>query len=189
LVAENYVEVDTLLAGIRKVKMPADEYERAAREEKQKFDEVIQKDLAAGLNAEVRGRQERLQLLAVNLHGGMTVTDVFKLMGSPDRLESVIQDPHIRGTEYVRSLEEAASDAVLCISYWPRTGLPFDGRNGQGYKVLYVQFDSQRKLERSLWHQPEPSYAGSPSMLSRLERFWKGAYESSPPPPEEAGAY
>jgi hypothetical protein len=118
----------------------------------------------------------------------MSIEEVVRFMGPPDSVYTLITDPHVRGIEYAASLDAVATNAQICISYWPRVGVPFDGRNGQGYKIFYAQFDDQRKLQKWLWQAPRPSLGGTLGTQARQERFWRGSYEVGPRPNEEMGA-
>jgi hypothetical protein len=182
-------EATFYMGTIRKLKLKPEELARIVEQRDKQLKETIQKDVADGINSETRARESEIEALSENLQAGMSLQSVTNLLGMPDRIQSLMINGQTNFINVVDSFTQIPTNASLCISYWPRTGLPFDARNGQGYKVLYLQFDEHENLEQWVWQQPGSGSAGDMNTIAAQVQYWHGVYRISPPPPKGALDY
>jgi len=184
-IGSEYIEVQVYVpgSGLQTKKLIRDAYEARERE----LVAIIEKDIALGLNSETRAKERRLRELVEQLRVGLTVEAVTNILGPPDRLEAIVTQIEGQGryvnTSPIPSLTAAPLNSEVVASYWPRVGVPFDGRNGQGYKVLSLSFSTELRLEAWNWHQVQPAYVGGLGSLRNEVEFWRGSHAASPPPP------
>jgi hypothetical protein len=176
------VEVEIFSTGFRKVRLSPEVYSAVIEKREADLQEIIRKDVAAGINEEARSKEERLRISTQELQAGTTPDQVIQILGSPDRTQVLITN----GNTLSLTVGKATSGMEMYWSYWPRVGVPFDGRYGQGYKVLYLYFNDDHRLEKWLWQQPSISYAGSLNMVRKQKDYWEGAHTISPPPPADS---
>jgi hypothetical protein len=155
---------------------------------------IIKKDLVSGINQQVRNKEAKLQAAVSNLRLGEKLEDSKRILGVPDivfeiAMECEIIDGRFAGlkrfdTKVAASFGKdfSTETTFLVSSYWPRVGVPFDGRNGQGYRVLYLVADRSRTLRCWFWEQPTPSYKGLITANISERQYWEGATTNSPAP-------
>ena len=147
-------------------------------------DEVMAKDMADGINGDVRFKESVLRQAAAQLQPAMAPTQVIAVLGRPDTAKRLVfhgTEHQWDGTPIPAESEEARN---VCFGYWPRVGVPFDGRNGQGYQVLYVRFDAAGLVAKWEW-TPPTIVRGSARSLRFPLPYWGGTQETSGPPPFE----
>lgn len=155
---------------------------------------VVAMDISESINEAVRERERALQRLAAQVSAGSKISDVISVIGRPDvvdliEIERADDGGHIGGietyevhrTNVVPSIA-ITNEVITAISYWPRVGVPFNGKNGQGYRVLYLAFDQNGILKTSFWEQPSPVIRGRLAANPQEKSFWNGEFEKSPPP-------
>jgi hypothetical protein len=164
------------------MKLPAS-HAAVIQQERQQLQAVITKDKEDGINGEVRDKEAKLRKLTEQMRSGLSLDEVIQLIGDPDVVQIVTTESHVVSKTRKGSVKEVPLGARMITSYWPRAGVLFDGRNGQGYEVLYLLFDGDRKLERWLWEQPHPRFDGTFGMVRRAKEYWEGKHDKSEAPP------
>jgi hypothetical protein len=182
------IAVDTPKSSQHSTASPTNEEVRAYWEAREAaFQAVVALDTASGINTEVRERESDLRSRLKQVQSGALLSDVISIMGTPHMVIALWEKPGLTTVVRIASVEEAAPDVALEISYWPRVGVPFDGRNGQGYKVLHLRFDATRSLRGVEWRYPGYTISGSLNMVMQQREYWRGKHEVSGPP--ESGAF
>jgi hypothetical protein len=174
------------MTGFAKLGLPSSAHHAFLEKREAAFRDVVAKDIADEINAATRARESTLRERTRELQNGAALTDVTNSLGLPDVVRMTRLSEHGASIQRVALVDEVPFDAHVEISYWPRVGVAFDGRNGQGYKVLFMLFDHQRRLEAWTWQQPEEQYVGSISDVQRQQEYWRGKHEASGPPPRGA---
>lgn len=164
-------------------RMNNSEYAAFVRAEEARVQEVVSRDFADGINAEARKKQARLKEQSKSLRQGLTIPDVLKTLGAPDTIRVVVTNGEAVSMRDVHVASPADAPPQAIFGYWPRVGVPFNGKNGQGYQVLYLVLNSDRRLAFWQWERPVVIYAGTINGIRRQKEYWEGVHELSPPPP------
>ena len=170
--------------GFQPMKYPAAALKQWRKEQEVRLSETIAKDMADGINSEAREKQARLRSLCSSLKRGQTLSEVMAILGTPDVLQTLSTENDAVVVRQVAMAELLSQRTRTVASYWPRVGVPFDGRNGQGYEVLWVVMDDAHLVESWLWQQPSPAYAGSIGTVSVQREYWEGKHAKSGSPPQ-----
>ncbi len=149
------------------------------------LEEIISKDVVDGINAEARAKEARLRQAAAQLSPGITGQQVLQVLGQPDTAKVLVTNGWEQRWVAVPTNTVLATAPGLRLGYWPRVGVPFNGKNGQGYQVLYVWLDQQAKVAAWRWARPSVLGAGSLSSIRAQDDYWRGVHELSGPPPVE----
>jgi len=155
---------------------------------------IIKQDIATGINQQVRTKEVKLRAAASSLRLGEKLEDSKSILGVPDIVFTIVMECEISDGRFAGLKRFDAKMAAsfgkdfsgeatfLVSSYWPRVGNPFDGRNGQGYRVLYLVADQSRTLRHWFWEQPTTSYEGLSAANISERKYWEGATTNSPAP-------
>jgi hypothetical protein len=167
--------------------MPLSAAELAAVHEARSVEEVIAMDVADGINAEVREKEALLRKRAENLLAGLSPHQAIEFMGLPDTAKKwVVEGDQAKPVDLLSS-DEYWHVASGYFGYWPRVGVPFNGKNGQGYHVLYLWFDANGQLASWQWKRPVIDFMGGVGKIALTEQdYWFGIHEKSGPPPVES---
>jgi hypothetical protein len=167
-----------------RLKMPEAEHLAILADQEKRYQATVEQDIRDGLNAEVRDREQALSKKAELLHEGQTTDEVVRLLGTPHMVKHVEMADHGALIERVASVDAVGAGSGMELSYWPRVGVPFDGRNGQGYKVLFLYLDREHTLKLWSLAQPYPFYGkGTLTDRIRFRPYWEGSFTNSPAPP------
>ena len=172
------------LGGFKIKQMSDADYQTHQDKKEARYREAVKRDLADGINEDVRANEVWLSKKVGGLNLGQALDSVTNLFGAPHLIRVISMSGKLRTTQNIESLAQVSPGSEFEISYWPRVGVPFDGRNGQGYKVLFLQFDSEQKLKYWSMEQPLLPTGMTGSQAFAMKAYFYGKTEKSGPPPK-----
>ena len=173
-------------SGFQPLKLSSESIENVRRKAEERLFSTVNKDKTDEINEAVRAKEQKLRKLSRALNKGLQSKDVIVIMGQPDVIQIVqrsTKDRTVSRISRANSVANVPPDTSFVFSYWPRVGVSFNGKNGQGYEVLYLLFDNQGTLERWFWEQPDPVPSGSLRDRMDQKKYWEGEHQNSTAPP------
>lgn len=168
------VEVEMMQAGIRSPRVERAAHAEALRQHEEERRSIMARDFLDGINQQVRDREEELRRRTESLRAGLPATGVRELLGSPQTVRASYQTNHYVGQRNISLDEQFTVGQETYYTYSPREGLPFDGRNGQGYDVLCLKFDPKGNLLIWQWERPHVLIGGSMNQVKKQMEYWQG---------------
>lgn len=163
--------------------MNVQDYLAELKAKEMRIAKVIQNDVRDGINSQVRNRELEMRRLVDQFHSGMSKQEVISRIGPPHTTHKVVSQGKLTTITRTYEFSETAPESTSIFTYWPRVGVPFDGRNGQGYWIVHLHFGTNQLLDNWSWSEPAYVLSGSGETRRRQAEHWDGSFEISSVPP------
>lgn len=150
-------------SGIRMVTIPRVAFEAKQREELLLWENTRLSDAQAGINREMRNREDSLLKGSASLRLGMTATEVVQLLGEPVKINVAYQRQDkpggvVRtGAYIITRAQQETINAESCYHYTPHARGQLFNKPTESFQVLTIGFDKDHKVFTWHWATPHPT--------------------------------